>query len=679
MAEGTGEAGKLGVFISYSRDDLAFADQLDATLRIGGFDTTLDRHGISGGEEWQRRLGNLIRGADTVVFVLTPKSARSDICAWEVKEAVRLGKRIIPVLSGPLDGATPPPELAALNYIHFYPEPKTPGSGFGPGLIELVAALKTDLEWLREHTRLLQRATEWEGGGRPANRLLSGNDIAAAKDWAARRPKEAPAPTALHLDFIKASEAWEASRESAERKRLEEMAAANAERAKALADAQAALAREAAAHEAGTRARRIIQWGSAAAALLILFGVSAFAFQQYRSATTQVELTAEAVRQKGEADRQARLAEASAKQALAARNDALLNQSRLLTSSAVQAIEQGDSATALLLALEAMPDENGEDDISRTRPHWALAEASLYSAVDALRERLILKGHTGTVSAVAVMPDGARIVTASSDNTTRVWDATTGKELLQLKGHTGSIRSLTVTPDGTRVVTGSADGTARVWDAATGKELLQLKGVSGPIGGVAVTSDGARIVTGSGDLFGDGTVQVWDATTGKERLQLKGHTGGVTGAAVTPDGARIVTGSFDNTARVWDAAAGKELLQLKGHTGNVQSVAVTPDGARIVTGSFDNTARVWDAATGKELLQLKGHAGTVQSVAVTPDGDPHRHRLRRQHGSGVGRQHRCRAAPAQGPRWRSQWRRGGAGRGPHCHRLRRRDGAGVGN
>ena len=481
MAEGTGQAGKLGVFISYSRDDLTFADQLDATLRIGGFDTTLDRHGISGGEEWQLRLGNLIRDADTVVFVLTPKSARSDICAWEVREAVRVGKRIIPVLSGPLDGATPPPELAALNYIHFYPEPKTPGSGFGPGLVELVAALKTDLEWLREHTRLLQRATEWEGGGRPVNRLLSGGDIAAAKDWAARRPKEAPAPTALHLDFIKESEAEEASRESAERKQLEEMAAANAERAKALADAQAALAREAAAQEAGTRARRIIQWGSAAAALLILLGVSAFAFQQYQSAKTQAELTVEAVRQKGEADRQARLAEDAAKQARAARNDALLNQSRLLTSSAVQAIEQGDAATALLLALEAMPDEKGDDDISRTRPHWAQAETSLYSAVDALRERLILKGHTNAVTSVAVTPDGTRIVTGSDDDTARVWDATTGKELLQLKGHTGNVRSLTVTPDGARIVTGSATARRGSGTPRPARSWLQLKGHTGTI------------------------------------------------------------------------------------------------------------------------------------------------------------------------------------------------------
>jgi len=53
--------GKLRVFISYSRDDLRFANQLDAALNTCGFECIIDRHGISGGEEWKRRLGNMIR------------------------------------------------------------------------------------------------------------------------------------------------------------------------------------------------------------------------------------------------------------------------------------------------------------------------------------------------------------------------------------------------------------------------------------------------------------------------------------------------------------------------------------------------------------------------------------------------------------------------------------------
>jgi TPR repeat protein len=77
-------------------------------------------------------------------------------------------------------------------------------------------------------------------GGREANRLLSGDDIAEAKAWAARRPKSAPEPTALHLDFIRASDEEAEARSSAQRKQLEAMAAAQAERESALHKAEEA-------------------------------------------------------------------------------------------------------------------------------------------------------------------------------------------------------------------------------------------------------------------------------------------------------------------------------------------------------------------------------------------------------------------------------------------------------
>ena len=108
-----------------------------------------------------------------------------------------------------------------------------------------MAALNTDLDWLREHTRYLRRASEWDEGGRPANRLLSGADIALAKAWAASRPKAAPEPTALHLDFIRASEAEENRQQNTEAQRLRQLAQAQAERATAFEEKAAAQEREA--------------------------------------------------------------------------------------------------------------------------------------------------------------------------------------------------------------------------------------------------------------------------------------------------------------------------------------------------------------------------------------------------------------------------------------------------
>src|SRR5215831_13207663 len=95
----TGAGEKLKVFISYSRRDSAdFADELVAGLEYGGFTPFLDRHDISPGEPWQQRLGGLIQQADTIVFVISPESVKSERCVWEVDEALTQSKRIIPVV-----------------------------------------------------------------------------------------------------------------------------------------------------------------------------------------------------------------------------------------------------------------------------------------------------------------------------------------------------------------------------------------------------------------------------------------------------------------------------------------------------------------------------------------------------------------------------------------------------
>ena len=64
-------SGDLKVFISYSRRDVAFVDELDLALQDKGFETLVDRHGIHAGEDWKVRLGELIFACDTVVFILT--------------------------------------------------------------------------------------------------------------------------------------------------------------------------------------------------------------------------------------------------------------------------------------------------------------------------------------------------------------------------------------------------------------------------------------------------------------------------------------------------------------------------------------------------------------------------------------------------------------------------------
>jgi hypothetical protein len=115
--------------------------------------------------------------------------------------------------------------------------------------------------------------------------------------------------------------------------------------------------------------------------------------------------------------------------------------------------------------------------------------------------------------------------------------------------HTGPVYSAAYSPDGTQIVTASDDQTARIWDAATGQEVRTLSGHTDPVLSAAYSQDGTQIVTASDDQ----TARIWDAATGQEVRTLSGHTDGVYSAAYSQDGTQIVTASGDNTARIWDA------------------------------------------------------------------------------------------------------------------------------
>ncbi|MDT9231247.1 WD40 repeat domain-containing protein, partial [Limnospira sp. PMC 1242.20] len=163
-----------------------------------------------------------------------------------------------------------------------------------------------------------------------------------------------------------------------------------------------------------------------------------------------------------------------------------------------------------------------------------------------------LTGHSSWVNAVAIAPDGKRAVSASDDNTLKLWDLETGTELATLTGHSDGVNAVVIAPDGKRAVSASDDKTLKLWDLETGTELATLRGHSDWVRAVAIAPDGKRAVSASEDE----TLKLWDLETGTELATLTGHSGSVKAVAITPDGKRAVSASDDNTLKLWDLERG---------------------------------------------------------------------------------------------------------------------------
>ena len=265
-----------------------------------------------------------------------------------------------------------------------------------------------------------------------------------------------------------------------------------------------------------------------------------------------------------------------------------------------------------------------------------------------------LSGHETLVNCCAVSADGATIVSASYDETLKVWDGRTGAERFTLIGHAAVVNGCSISGDGTIIVSASDDKTLKVWDGRSGTERFTLRGHAGKVNGCAISEDGTTIVSASDDK----TLKVWDGKSGAERFTLSGHEDKVNGCAISADGTTIV--SNDKTLKVWDGRNGVESLILKGHQSKVEdcaisadgmtiisatwvgltvldgqngterfvlkstelpsSCAVSADGTTIVLGSWFGNLQVWDGRSGAERDKLIGHPDRVTGCAISADG-----------------------------------------------------------
>ncbi|XP_044587476.1 eukaryotic translation initiation factor 3 subunit I-like isoform X2 [Cotesia glomerata] len=256
-------------------------------------------------------------------------------------------------------------------------------------------------------------------------------------------------------------------------------------------------------------------------------------------------------------------------------------------------------------------------------------------------ERLgTFNGHNGSIWCIDVNWDSSRFISGSGDNSLRIWDCQTGKEIGQLDTNS-SVRTCAFSFSANTAVFSTDKALGHqcemfIIDTRTVEPTLSLDDaiiripINGPrISAIVWGALDESIITG----HEDGEINIWDVRTGKKLNSQKGHKSQINDMQVNKDGTMFITASKDHTAKLFDS---ESLMHLKTYKTErpINSATISPiydhvvlgggqDAMDVTTtstrqGKFD--ARFYHLVFEEEFARLKGHFGPINSLAFHPNG-----------------------------------------------------------
>jgi WD40 repeat protein len=622
------------VFISYSRRDKVFTQKLFEALKGANRIVWADWDSIPAASDWDAEIKEGIEQAESILFLLSPEWIKSNECRKELTHAVTMGKRLIPILYQMVNPNDVPPELAKINWVYMRDT-----DDFEKAFQTLCAAMDTDLDWVKTHTRIQVRALEWDKKKRENSFVLRGKDLADGEKFITEAAGKSPEPTTLQGEYILASR-----------------------------------------KDAARRQRMTLTGVTIALVVSIALGIAALIQRQVavtqRNRAVVAESTAVSAKSTAVAERDR--ADLNAKMAFA----------RELTAETKNNLNK-DPERSILLALKAVDVTTGAGQpvmmdtydslrlaVQASRVRYTLNtdnDGSIWSiAFSPTGDRLATTGDSGIINvwdisallntptgitsaqpiltfsneaginSIAFSPDGMYLATGGYNGKLVVWDAATGEKIKTISAHDDTITKVAYSPDGTQLATTSSDGTTKLWDTKTDELLFtfitKVNGGEG-IRSLAFSPDGRKLATAQ-DAHG---VDIWDVSTGNLELTLYYYCSGISDVAFSPDGKNLATselcppdnlvkvvrlGSFDKNiydymgtkwVAVMDLMSPDQVIKSNDHTDIVYKVAFSPDGAMLASASDDNTVIVTDVRDGSSKFTLHD-SWNVDAVTYSPDG-----------------------------------------------------------
>ncbi|HTY25554.1 MAG TPA: protein kinase [Desulfomonilaceae bacterium] len=293
---------------------------------------------------------------------------------------------------------------------------------------------------------------------------------------------------------------------------------------------------------------------------------------------------------------------------------------------------------------------------------WDLDSIAQTFRFSGVTERLVLKGHTGWVTAISHFPKSDLFITAARDRTLKIWEASTGElkktmpllseppvwlqvspderlvalvaaqsnspvKLLNLDSgrfqgnalaHEGLLSSVAFFPESEQVLTVEQRGVARLWDSRESKAQATYKIPSHIVSSIMFDQSSSPEIILAGM---DKVIRRIRPADSHSVVFEQGHRDTITGLAINPDGTRALTSGRDKQVISWDAVSGRILSTFQAHQDQIGAMALSPTGKLAASYDPKTSIKLWDTGTGMVLRTFPTTEGELNCLVFTRDGE----------------------------------------------------------
>ena len=214
-----------------------------------------------------------------------------------------------------------------------------------------------------------------------------------------------------------------------------------------------------------------------------------------------------------------------------------------------------------------------------------------------------------TVFGASLSPDASKIAVGCADNTVRVVESASGKELLKMTSHENWVLGTIFGMDGKRIVSVGRDQAAKLSDAASGAFIENVNLLRGELAAVARHPSRDQILIGGAErvpylytMDRGASMRIADDTTLIRKFEMQ--NGAIFALGFSPDGRNIAVAGAADEVPIYQTETGERVATCKGHKAGIYAVAFSADSRQVAAGGFDGKVRVYEATSGKLVREF---------------------------------------------------------------------------